>query len=182
MAWNLNAYVLCQWIQFQKFGRSIHFTWISQEEYKFSVNDIADDTPATATDTTIAVTDATNPTITIADDNDDQQNLSDSSTEEEPNINEHQNSHSNLTCREKKRHACKKCNRSFDRPHKLVLHIKDAHEGIRFNKCDQCNKSYVSAYELKVHARTHTGRSIHLKCIHKLYQQLNFMGKLFYFY
>lgn len=55
-------------------------------------------------------------------------------------------------------YPCKKCDRKFNRPHKLYAHTKSVHEGIRDHKCDRCEKSYITAHELKAHTRTHTGK------------------------
>lgn len=95
------------------------------------------------------------------------ENLSDSSFEEEQNRKKRMKESSTTnppiklkkkTPKEKKRHTCEQCNRSFDRPFKLKLHVKDVHEGIRDHACDLCDKRYARIYDLQVHARSHTGK------------------------
>lgn len=93
--------------------------------------------------------------------------LTDSSDEEEPNRKKRFKKSSTTnppiklkkkTPKEKKRHTCEQCNRSFDRPFKLKLHVKDVHEGIRDHACDLCDKRYARIYDLQVHTRSHTGK------------------------
>lgn len=118
-----------------------------------SINEAADgtDTPVTS-----AATDDAN--------NDVDENLSDSSIEEEaePNQADKQKHQQDIerkkkTPKERMRHTCKQCNRTFDRPNKMMLHVRKIHEGIRDHACDQCDKRYATPYELQAHARIHSG-------------------------
>lgn len=76
-----------------------------------------------------------------------EENHSNNSTKEDPN-------------RKKipKRHTCNQCSRSFSRPSKLLLHVRDVHEGIRDHVCVECGKRYVRLFDLQVHVRSHTGK------------------------
>lgn len=57
----------------------------------------------------------------------------------------------------KRRYACKQCDKTYHRPDGVLLHIKTKHDGIRDHACKLCDKRCTSAYELRIHTRSHTG-------------------------
>lgn len=56
-----------------------------------------------------------------------------------------------------RRYACKQCDKTYQRPDGVLLHIKTKHDGIRDHACKLCDKRCTSANELRIHNRSHTG-------------------------
>lgn len=86
------------------------------------------------------------------------ENLSDSSFEEQPS--ENYNQRYRITHDGKNRFVCKQCNRECGSLDKVLLHIRSVHDGIHEHACTQCDKRCSSANELRMHNRLHTGKNI----------------------
>lgn len=122
------------------------------------------DVYATPTTTNASVVvESVSSSLTVASDSttdDFDKNLSYNSIEEKSSQNKQSTTNPPIKQKKKspKRHTCKKCNRSFNRPGKLEFHKKVIHKGIRDHVCDECGKRYITLNHLQTHARTHTGK------------------------
>ena len=64
--------------------------------------------------------------------------------------------------REKKKHKCEQCDKSFVRPDVLRIH-QNIHSGAKQYNCAVCRKSFNQAANLATHQLIHKGEKMH-KC------------------
>ena len=80
---------------------------------------------------------------------------------------------------------CSECNEGFDTEHKLVQHLKAAHDIVRQFPCHLCGFTYTSRHDLKVHVKViHEGRKEDYVCwlcqemnVHKAYTKRMMLEK-----